>query len=638
VPASGGGLVGASDVAVTGHSLGGHLAMIMSRIAPDLVTSTLTYNAPRFDTNLAVDWSNFGYPHLTLSSTALTSDGFFDLLRAAENQIGTSKIRSSWDIGEIINTRIEGDAVSLIGVLAGASDQQQLFSESINDGPIDAHDMKSITDALAVCNLFAQIDSTLSLEDISIILSASSNIANTSLETAISSVGELLVSDFSKPIGSAYDTNRDQLYTDIQTITGELPNSSGLTVELFGTIGMDGTFTPFSPTQIEAKAQTDIAYRYALTHLNPFAVLGADYSSFNQNGELDLYDVVNGTGQLSSSYLLDRTEMLANLIDANVNDSIVTGTTVHYADLPNQVSLNDLLSHPRTKAFIFGGENNDSVNGSGPEFSNGNVVDHLYGMGGDDQLQGFGGDDILDGGRGNDRLFGGSGNDTYIYTPGDGEDTISDTEISLANGSNQIVVGNFNLNASQTVLTYLSPTQGVYVFTDTNNGLTYEWDRHKKTVQVMGSALDGTTNLSTVNSITITDIDSPEALRERFGIDLPLSFLPALTTENSNPFVDPNYIASAEAATILEQGGLRLNIASNLPLKAGDSITLEIVGNSGSAEILDGTSNGDNRAPFSKTKKSLTSWAGVNILPLIKLNIKFSANAIWRGSMNSIAA
>ena len=73
----GGGLDGKSDIAVTGHSLGGHLAMIMSRIAPDLVTSTLTFNAPRFDTNLALDWSSIPLPHLTLSTTALTSEGFF---------------------------------------------------------------------------------------------------------------------------------------------------------------------------------------------------------------------------------------------------------------------------------------------------------------------------------------------------------------------------------------------------------------------------------------------------------------------------------------------------------------------------------------------------------------------------------
>ncbi len=70
-----GGLVGVYDVAVTGHSLGGHLAMIMSRIAPTITTSTLTYNSPRFDLNL--------------SPVALTSEGFFDLLRAEEGKIGT---------------------------------------------------------------------------------------------------------------------------------------------------------------------------------------------------------------------------------------------------------------------------------------------------------------------------------------------------------------------------------------------------------------------------------------------------------------------------------------------------------------------------------------------------------------------
>lgn len=53
----GGGLYGKSEIAVTGHSLGGHLAMIMSRIAPNLVKSVLTFNSPCFDTNYSFDWS-----------------------------------------------------------------------------------------------------------------------------------------------------------------------------------------------------------------------------------------------------------------------------------------------------------------------------------------------------------------------------------------------------------------------------------------------------------------------------------------------------------------------------------------------------------------------------------------------------
>ena len=177
----GGALEGVSDIAVTGHSLGGHLAMIMSRIAPNLVTSAVTFNAPRFDTNLAFDWSTIPFSHLTLSTTALTSTGFFDLLKGAENeQLGSSQIGSEWESGKITNTRIDGDVVSLIGDLPGSADQQQLFSENINEGFFDAHDIEAIADALAVANLYAHIQADLSIDTITAILKASSNVAEDS--------------------------------------------------------------------------------------------------------------------------------------------------------------------------------------------------------------------------------------------------------------------------------------------------------------------------------------------------------------------------------------------------------------------------------------------------------------------------
>ncbi len=45
---------------------------------------------------------------------------------------------------------------------------------------------------------------------------------------------------------------------------------------------------------------------------------------------------------------------------------------------------------------------------------------------GDDDIRGFGSFDTLDGGLGNDLLSGGDGADTYIFNPGDGDDTIRD--------------------------------------------------------------------------------------------------------------------------------------------------------------------------------------------------------------------
>ena len=53
--------------------------------------------------------------------------------------------------------------------------------------------------------------------------------------------------------------------------------------------------------------------------------------------------------------------------------------------------------------------------------------DNLYGLDGNDVLNGGDGNDMLVGGAGNDALNGGIGSDTYVWTKGDGNDTIGDT-------------------------------------------------------------------------------------------------------------------------------------------------------------------------------------------------------------------
>jgi hypothetical protein len=283
----GGGLDGVTDITVTGHSLGGHLAMIISRIAPDLVTSTLTFNAPRFDTNLALDWSDIPYSHLTLSTTALTSEGFFALLRDSENQIdlGSSLIGTEWATSKIVNTRIGGDVVSLIGDLPNGHPQELLFSESINENPVSAHSMKTIADALAVANLYAQVQPDLSIDTITAILTASSNVAENSLESAVSALGNIFINDFNQREGNEYDSDRNLLYKDINDIGGAIPASSTMSISTFITSAADGTDIALPAAQIANMAQSNIAYRYALVNLNSFAITGENYDTkFNQNG------------------------------------------------------------------------------------------------------------------------------------------------------------------------------------------------------------------------------------------------------------------------------------------------------------------------------------------------------------------
>ncbi len=72
---------------------------------------------------------------------------------------------------------------------------------------------------------------------------------------------------------------------------------------------------------------------------------------------------------------------------------------------------------------LIGGDGDDTLNG---EENN----DTLVGGKGIDTLQGEENDDILNGGLGNDFLYGGSGADTYVFSYGDGNDLIVETDYS----------------------------------------------------------------------------------------------------------------------------------------------------------------------------------------------------------------
>jgi Ca2+-binding RTX toxin-like protein len=100
------------------------------------------------------------------------------------------------------------------------------------------------------------------------------------------------------------------------------------------------------------------------------------------------------------------------------------------------------LATINANAPIRGTDNADTLNGS-----SGN--DDMDGRGGDDALNGNGGNDTLIGGLGNDTLNGGSGADTYLYTSGDGSDTISDSGTS---SSETDLLQFSNLNAGDVTL------------------------------------------------------------------------------------------------------------------------------------------------------------------------------------------
>ncbi|HRK99054.1 MAG TPA: calcium-binding protein, partial [Trichococcus flocculiformis] len=122
---------------------------------------------------------------------------------------------------------------------------------------------------------------------------------------------------------------------------------------------------------------------------------------------------------------------------------------------------NDTLSGDYGTDQIYGGSGDDSITGGegsvslhgddGNDTVTGNYSpDHITGGTGNDLLDGRGSNDTIDGGSGNDTIFGGRGNDTltggegddslvggegndrYVYTLGDGHDTIRDDSDSTA--------------------------------------------------------------------------------------------------------------------------------------------------------------------------------------------------------------
>ncbi len=68
------------------------------------------------------------------------------------------------------------------------------------------------------------------------------------------------------------------------------------------------------------------------------------------------------------------------------------------------------------------------------ELVGGGDADVLQGFAGNDELQGQGGADTLVGGAGSDRLDGGAGNDVYLYSRGDGSDTL----VLSGNGEDEV--------------------------------------------------------------------------------------------------------------------------------------------------------------------------------------------------------
>ena len=154
---------------VTGHSLGGHLALAFTRLFTNWASGIYTYNAPGIAASQSVDnfFRSFG------------GDGKYpvNLDQITTNLVGEAGI-------ELISTFNKPGQQDLVFI-----EDQGLPSPG---NPAGNHSIKALTDALAVYDLLGKLDNTLSLDQIKPFLEAGSNTPNESLEAIVDAVGDLL--------------------------------------------------------------------------------------------------------------------------------------------------------------------------------------------------------------------------------------------------------------------------------------------------------------------------------------------------------------------------------------------------------------------------------------------------------------
>ncbi|ATQ75211.1 hypothetical protein CR152_12300 [Massilia violaceinigra] len=361
---------------VTGDSLGGHLATAFTASHIENVGKGIIFEAP-----------GISVPYIMLNGNAPSAVG--------------AKL-----------THVYGDAgVEIIsgagGVFTKALGQQ--VPVFIENQKISNHSLDLLNQALSVAELLERIDPALTLVDARGILDAASHKPLESLEKVVDSLRTILAGAEVAPTPPDLEySNNAALQKAVNEVRAKLNGS----LKLVNLVGL-GSEAIAARANVPGSSGEAVAIRYALREMLPFAVVGANYAPFNNDGELDVFNEETGDGQLTENYLKDRAAMLVAVLADNKTDSAdrPAGDRL-FLDLKTD---RRLTPSPLDHKTIFG-----AAAGDAPGYSEGE--DHLYGMGGKDVLTGGKGKDYMEGGSGDDNLSGGEANDTL--DGGIGADTL----------------------------------------------------------------------------------------------------------------------------------------------------------------------------------------------------------------------
>ncbi len=373
-------VVATNQIEFVGHSLGGHLATVAAYKYPNNVDQVSTFNGAGIA----------GLDQLLFRLILPIFRGFLD-----EERISNF----------VADKGIEVTAANALFYDHPNGNQAIFIEEGFG---IENHSVSKLVESLSVYRILNLIDPKLSEDKDGLIkiyefLDAASNIADTSLETAIDMIGDFFGGELGK------QTFKDDVALFFEELGKILVNvTNALNFVKYSTLkGFAGN-----------DDANGFAYRYALLNLNPFVI----------NGDMSLFTNHNTNGSLnarhfSESYLLDRSQFLDSLMERNTEDdeSQLFSTDlawshegVSFYDKEADIFLGTHADASKEYAVIFGSADDGMIIGTIND-------DRLYGSHGtkDEQLQGN---------AGNDYLEGGLGLDTYLYNTGDDFDTVFDVD------------------------------------------------------------------------------------------------------------------------------------------------------------------------------------------------------------------
>lgn len=154
-----------------------------------------------------------------------------------------------------------------------------------------------------------------------------------------------------------------------------------------------------------------------LTIENNHSLSVAENTSAKNVAEVDDHSLTQASLHLGADNIITITDSSHALVSGGDGNDRIRGGLGN--DTINGDSGNDIIFGYDGDDRLNGGMGNDSIHG-------GNGNDTLWGESGNDRLNGGDGNDVLFGGQGTDYLVGGKGADTYVFSLGEGKDTIVD--------------------------------------------------------------------------------------------------------------------------------------------------------------------------------------------------------------------